>query len=432
MTNGLLFSHSSFVIRSSSRSRQLRLLMSLFPASRSHSWTAVLAAILIAAGVAGYVLWPRHRLPEPGSPRYEEYDDAFHRGLAGLDADIPDVAEPSLTRAIELIPEEPAGWANRGLFYIRKNQLDKAAHDLEQARRLAPDDPGIQQLLGILEQTRGKYSEAAAHFRTAIQGNPQDVQAIYQLAKIVDQEQKAGSDAEYQRLMEQILSLQPSNLHVILERLNRAVRRSDRGAVQDTFARLQQLSSGWSEESRVALANCERGLSNRLGTDAAGETLLLANLIRPEPAYGRSLAEVDPDKLPGTSLQSYIRLASTPHAAAPPDMDLTFRAEPLPEAPPGRWDVILPMWLTGEGKPAIFVASDKEVQRIGTTTALPSPAVSTDGVLALDWNNDFLTDLLLAGREGSADLSASATASPPAATAEPRTADEKPGVLARG
>jgi hypothetical protein len=113
-------------------------------------------------------------------------------------------------------------------------------------------------------------------------------------------------------------------------------------------------------------------------------------------------------------------------------MDLTFRAEPLPEAPPGRWDVILPMWLTGEGKPAIFVASDKEVQRIGTTTALPSPAVSTDGVLALDWNNDFLTDLLLAGREGSADLSASATASPPAATAEPRTADEKPGVLARG
>src|SRR5262249_39083405 len=143
-----------------------------------------------------------------------------HRGLAGLDADLPEVAEPSLNRAIELIPEEPAAWANRGLLSIRHNQLDKAARDLEQARRLAPDHPGIQQLLGLLEQVRGKYTEAAAHFRRAIEGNPKDVVAIYQLAKIVDQEQQQGSDQEYQRLMDQILAVQPNNLHVLLEKLN--------------------------------------------------------------------------------------------------------------------------------------------------------------------------------------------------------------------
>src|SRR5437879_6150991 len=123
--------------------------MSWFFGSRRTVASACAGLVVIAASVAGYLLWPRHQLPEPGSPGYEEYDDAFYRGLAGLDADIPDVAEPSLTRAIELIPEEPAAWANRGLFYIRKNQLDKAARDLEQARRLAPEHPAIEQLLGI-------------------------------------------------------------------------------------------------------------------------------------------------------------------------------------------------------------------------------------------------------------------------------------------
>src|SRR5262249_246206 len=156
--------------------------MSFVRGSRGWLWIAGMAVLVIGAAAAGYLLWPRPKLPEPGSPLYQEYDDAFQRGLAGLDADIHQVAEPSLTKAIELIPEEPAEWANRGLFYVRTNQLEKAARDLEQARRLAPDNPGIQQILGILEQARGHYSEAAAHFRRAVEGNPQDVQSIYQLA----------------------------------------------------------------------------------------------------------------------------------------------------------------------------------------------------------------------------------------------------------
>ncbi len=374
--------------------------MSGLIASRSRVAIAALVLLLLVAGLVGYRFWPRHHLPEPGSPTYEEYDDAFYRGLAGLDADIPDVAEPSLTRAIELIPEEPAAWADRGLFYIRKNQLDNAARDLEQARKLAPDNPGIEQLLGILEQSRGKYTEAAAHFRRAIQGNPQDVQAIYQLAKIVDQEQQEGSDAEYQHLMEQILTVQPGNLHVLLERLNRAVRRSDREAVQDTLARLKQLSAGWSEDGRAALANCERALNNKLGPDAAAETILLANLLRPEPSYGSSRIEVDPDKLPGTPLSAFLRLTPVPHQQAPPDLDLTFTAMRLPQSLDGRWDAVIPVWLTGEAKPVVFVANAKEIRRSDAATALPSMPISADGLLALDWNNDFRMDLLLAGSKG--------------------------------
>jgi tetratricopeptide (TPR) repeat protein len=376
--------------------------MSLSPASRRGVLFAAVIVLVVAGALAAYhfLAGASHELPKPGSPEYEVYDDAFQRGTAALDADIPQVAEPSLNEAIGLIPEEPAGWANRGLFYIRNNQLDKADRDLKQADLLAPGNPAIAQLLGLLQQARGNFGAAADHFRRAIKGNPKDVQALYQLAKTVDQEQEAGSDAEYLRLLNQILAVQPDNLHVLLDALNRAVRLADRTTVQVTLAKLNQLSSGWKESSREALAQCERDLAVKLGPDAAADTLRLANLIRPEPAYARGLNEVDPGKLPGTPLYSFVRLAPVPHEVAAPDLELTFAAGMLPASLDGHFDAAIPVWLTGEGKPVIFAANAKELRRSDAATVLPSMPLSLDGLLALDWNNHFRIDIFLAGREG--------------------------------
>lgn len=359
------------------------------------------AALAVAAAIAGYLLWPRPApLPGPGSQQYEDYVEASQVGVAALDVDVPDVAETYLTRATELIPEEPSSWANRGLLYLRHNRLDEAARDLQRANRLAPANGDILKMLGLLEQRQGKFAEAAAHFRQAVASSPHDVEALYQLAKVIDQEQQEGSDAEYQRLMEQILAVQPSNLHVLLDRLKKAVARSDREAIQDTIARLKALSPEWSERGRAALADLERDLAGQLGPDAVSRTLVLANLLRPEPAYARGLTAVDPPNLPGTSIQTFIVLAPVPRTPSPPDMELAFAGEPVPGAPPGRWDTILPLWLTGEGQPVLFVANAKELRQAGSDAGLAGLTVGTNGLLTLDWNNDFRSDLLLAGQDG--------------------------------
>src|SRR3712207_6035072 len=95
------------------------------------------AALLLAAvGLGAFLLLrprPRPPLPQPGSPLYEEYAEAFQLGTAALDVQLPAEAEKHLTRAIEIVPEEPAGWANRGLLYLRTGRLEQAARDLEQA-----------------------------------------------------------------------------------------------------------------------------------------------------------------------------------------------------------------------------------------------------------------------------------------------------------
>ena len=58
-------------------------------------------------------------------------------------------------RATELVPEEPAAWANLGLLEAPLGDHDAAAQDLEQARKLAPESGAIERLLGLLESRRG-------------------------------------------------------------------------------------------------------------------------------------------------------------------------------------------------------------------------------------------------------------------------------------
>src|SRR3954454_11516837 len=110
--------------------------------SRPRLLLLVLLVVVAGAGGGAYLLWWNKRPPElpgPGSPVYQEYVEAFQIGVASLDAANYDLALDRLTKAIEKIPEEPAGWANRGLVHLRENRLKETAADLKRAHELAPE-----------------------------------------------------------------------------------------------------------------------------------------------------------------------------------------------------------------------------------------------------------------------------------------------------
>src|SRR5579885_3133318 len=141
-------------------------------APKRNTFAALAAVGLLAAGAIGYWLWSRNGLPAPGSPEYEQYVDAFQVGLAALDSNVTEIAEEKLTQAVKIIPGEPAGWADRGIVYLRSGRLKEAAQDLNEAIRLAPDRPEIQKLVGLLEQRRGRFDEAASWLQKAIRSDP--------------------------------------------------------------------------------------------------------------------------------------------------------------------------------------------------------------------------------------------------------------------
>ncbi|HWB11164.1 MAG TPA: FG-GAP-like repeat-containing protein [Pirellulales bacterium] len=368
--------------------------------SKRSTFGVLLTVVLLVAGAIGYVLWSQSRLPAPGSPEYEQYVDAFQVGVAALDADVPQMAEESLTQAVKIIPEEPAAWADRGIVYLRSSRLKEAAHDLNEATRLAPDDPQIQKLVGLLEQLRGRYGEAVTWLERAVEHDPQDIRALYLLTQVVEQEHKEGSEARHQQLLERVLELRPNNLRVLTDYLRLAVRRSDEKAVQDGLARLKRLSPGWSKAAQEELLKVEERLGEKLGPSGVSRVLGLANLLKAEPGFLRDAIEVSPpNELVGDSLQTFLRLAPVRPAPAAPDADLRFAAEPMPDAPDGAWRHMLAIWLNGKGEPETFLVNDAEIRRIGSDVVLPAQLKPTS-LTPIDWNNDLRTDLVVSGEGG--------------------------------
>jgi Tfp pilus assembly protein PilF len=361
--------------------------------------------LLVAAGIVGYVVWKGPQLPQPGEPKYEEYVEAFEIGTAALDVGLNQEAESNLSKAVELVPREPAGWANRGLFYLRTNQLPKADQDLKRAEKLAPENADIQKLLGLLERRQGKYSEAAARFRKAAEKDPQDVELLYALATSIDKEQKPGVDTEYQKLMEQILAVRPNNVFALYERLRVAARRKDDAATQETLARFRAMSPGWTgiahdpEQTRRVFAELEQSLKQQ--DNVQDHILRFRNVLTGEAEFAHDATELAPqDSQMGSPLRQVVVLAPIRTASAPPDAAITFIAEPLADAPAGKWDVAVPVWTTADGPPTVYLANAKEVRRTGGDTVQSAIPLAADGLLPMDWNNDFRTEFLLVGPGG--------------------------------
>src|SRR6266550_2137231 len=155
---------------------------------------------LAGLGVAAYILfWKKPGspgLPGSDSPVYLEFVETFQVGVAGLDAGEYNLAQSRLNRAIELIAEEPAAWANRGLLRLRQNELKEAAVDLQRAHELAPESSEVENLLGWLANKQGRFDEAAGHFRKSLESNPHDVMTRYALATALVAQGGPNSEAE--------------------------------------------------------------------------------------------------------------------------------------------------------------------------------------------------------------------------------------------
>ncbi len=364
-----------------------------------------LAAAATALTLAGCPRNAADKGPEPSSPKYREAVTAFYVGLAALQVG-DERAEARLTEATKLAPGEPAAWANLGLARLRKGDYEAAARDLEKARSLAPENSRIETLLGLLETRRGRFPEAIAHLRRAVEIDPKNLKALASLAEEVERQGGPEAQTEATRLFDQILEAQPDNLAALLERTRLAAKNGDAQMLQKLISRLNERAASWPPEAKESLSGLQQAASNpRL---AATRAVFLSNVLKRVPQYRASLASLRPaDNQVGEPLEQLLVLASPSPTPAAPDTGLSFTPHRLPESGLGKWNQVTPAWLTGEGAPVLFVAHGREVRRASAPGLLlpfpggPGPVPPTaNGVLPLDWNYDFKTDLATAGAGG--------------------------------
>jgi tetratricopeptide (TPR) repeat protein len=359
--------------------------------------------VLVAVSLAG--CRRSDGLPDPSSKTYRDAVAAFYTGLAAIQASAERIAEEKMLRVTELVPQEPAAWANLGLLALRRTAFDLAAERLQKARSLAPDSSQIQVLSGLFESMQGRLQAARTYLERAITLEPHNLKALYALAQVIEEQGGAQSAEEVQRVLTQLLRAQPENLAVWLELARVAAKRGDREMLQESIVHLAEKAPAWPPDARTQLQTLQTAAAAANPNRAAQHAMILKNVLVRDPAYRQSVAAVRiPFGQVGEVVPRFLRLPS-PHAhPAAPDLALTFAVEEL-TVDGGPWAWINGVSLNGDGTPAVLMANGREV-RMGSGMRLGFPGGAAglpplpDGIVGLDFNYDFKVDLAFAGAGG--------------------------------
>ena len=345
------------------------------------------------------------KFPEKNTQGYRDVVSAFYIGLSALQVGDDVHAEEKLSQLTQLVPAEPAGWANWGILALRQRNYDVAATRLEKARNLAPQNDQIYNLLGILESQRGNSAQALTDFRKAADLNPRNLRAMYSLAEETERQGAANSDADFEALMQKILAAQPGNLAAQLEFSRMAAKRGDAAALKSSLAGIGGQSSTWPHEAQRQFKSVQDAVSGGDLRAAATQTTFLRNVLMRDPDYRHSLRELK--AAPGDEAEPFTHFLAMETPAfrpAAPDTALTFNAQPLPNAA-GKWNWVAAISLGSAGVPVVAQANAHEVHLAsGATFPFPGGVSATppqpEGIAPVDFNYDFKTDLVVAGAGG--------------------------------
>jgi tetratricopeptide (TPR) repeat protein len=359
----------------------------------------LLACLLLLGGC-------RSRLPDRSSKAYADFVSAFYVGFAALQVGDDVRADREIRRATEIVPGEPAAWANWGILALRQRNFDVAGERLDRARDLAMNNDEIYYLLGLIDAGRGKSGEAIADLRKAVEINPNNLSATYRLAEEIERQGDANSDAEFQQLMERIVAAQPNNMAALLELGRVAAKRGDGSTLKQVVAQINARAQGWPPEIEQQVTALDTAAAGTDPRAAATRTTFLRNALMRMPDFRQSLAAIKP--APGDEAQAFthfLRLETPKFTPAPADSAMTFTTEPLPNADRTTWNWIGAVSLSATGVPTVVEANGSTVRLAsGSTLAFPGGAAKTppqpEGIVPIDFNYDFKTDLVLAGAGG--------------------------------
>lgn len=343
-------------------------------------------------------------LPDPASPQYADLVRAFYVGVAGLQTGADDAAKQNLTKATQLVPGEPASWADLAVLALRQQDFDTAYKNAEQARSLAPGNSRIEQLLGLIESKRGKLPEAIAHLKKATASDPKNLKALYELAEETERRAAPGSDSEAETLFAQVAALRPDNTAALLEVARLTARAANTAALQNAVSQLMTKSVSWPDEARQQMETLKQAAAGANPRGAAVQVMFLRNTLVRVPQYRRDLNEVKtPAELVSDPFSAFLRLPSPPAEPAAADLSLRFDPVPLAKASAGAlWVGAMP--LDDSGKAAIIQADEGSVQIEGGAKLEfpggPNSPINRNSILAIDLNYDFRMDLVFAGVGG--------------------------------
>jgi cytochrome c-type biogenesis protein CcmH/NrfG len=360
---------------------------------------------------------------------YRELVSAFYVGLRSYEvgeklAEFKDLSRTQLREAVKIAPKEPAVWMNLALIeQVHFVNGTGAIEAIEKAQALLPNNSRIQTLYGFILTRQGKTPEAIAKFQKAIEIDPNDLTARYQLCDALEANSTPDSPNQIKAHAEKILEKRPDNLAVLILYGKNAAERKDVTTLKCAIERITKLKNAtWDEKANARLAEIQKGANQPDISQVATEFQFLKNLLKANHRYDRDKNQFKVD-LP---FERFLTLPTPPANPAPADMALTLTEEPVKEADASaKWTYVRPIVLKPElikdtadkfkieaipeGPQGYIFANGSKIQIAtgeGKNVSLPFPSGSKSlpphaaSIVPIDFTYDFRPDLVVAGEGG--------------------------------
>ena len=344
---------------------------------------------------------------EPTDPKYKEAISAFFSGTLALQVSDENRIEAPLKKALELLPGEPAAWANMGVYQMRTNQADAAAASLKKAQELAPDSADIAILEGSLYRQTGKFDLAQAAFERAAKIDSKNLKAYWLLADIADQQRGPDANKIKQEMYGKILDARPNNLAAQIEQGRTLAVSGDKAGLAKVVAKLTAQAPSFPKDPQLqSIVAALPKLATENPRMVALRLSSVKNLLVTDPNYKANLAEVQ-SLATGDPIPRLIKTQNPSSQPAPSDTSLKYAAEPLQGADAASiFTLATP--LNDVDPPAVFALAGAAVKRLDKPMSLPIPQaapaktfpIPTHPLCALDYDGDFRGDLAIAGGGG--------------------------------
>lgn len=363
------------------------------------------------------------------APQYQQLVSSFYVALRSFEVgeklgEFKAIAVNQMQEATKIAPKEPAIWFNLALIQqVAMANSDEAIKALEQAQTIAPNNSDVQALYGFILVRQGKMPEGVAKYKHAIELDPNNMRARFQLADAVTQYGLPDAATIAKEQLEKVLEKYPDNFAALRLSGRNAADRKDAASLKSAVERIAKLEdAGWDKTIVERVESLKKIASQPDVSSAVTELEFLKNQIAKIPRYARDLSRLKVDVL----MERFLTLPTPPATPAPEDTAMSFTEEPLKEIDgSAKWSYVTPIVLKPEltsdpagkfhlptipeGPQGVLVANGAKVQ-IATgegkqiNLAFPGGAKATppqsQNIVICDFNSDFRPDLVLAGEGG--------------------------------
>ena len=123
-------------------------------------------------------------------------------GNAQLENEQPALAEEAFRKLIQILPDDPLGYANLSIALMRQQKFDEALTRVDEALAKSPGNPDILTIRGEILQWGGKPDQALPEYQQAAQAAPNNVAVQYALYRQATTYAGEGAEAAAAQALE--------------------------------------------------------------------------------------------------------------------------------------------------------------------------------------------------------------------------------------